>query len=93
MTNNLHFQALAKGHDIPEVGQVQVSWHTGQPPVTEKDKTMTSAAVSSSEDKSVEEAMHPSNGIERHLSPHPQEEEVIASGWGGDEDEDGMGML
>ena len=85
---------MAKGQNIPQVGQVQISWYTGQPPaVITKDKVITSTAVSSKDNKSAEEVMHPSNGIERHLSPHPQEEEVVASGWGGDGDEDGMGML
>lgn len=29
----------------------------------------------------------------QHHLPPQDEEEVVASGWGGDEDEDGMGML
>jgi RNA-binding protein 26 len=86
-------QGLAKGQNIPQVGQVQISWYTGQPPAPTKDNAMTSTVVPSKEDKGVEESMHSSNGIERHPSPHPQEEEVVASGWGGDGDEDGMGML
>lgn len=32
-------------------------------------------------------------GDERHHSPNPTEDEVVASGWGGHDDEDGMGML
>jgi len=87
-------QGLAKGQNIPQVGQVQVSWYTGQPPVTTtKDNSLSPAVAPSEDNKGAEETMHPSNKQERHPSPHHQEEEVVASGWGGDEDEDGMGML
>lgn len=93
LTDDFLPQGLAKGQNIPQVGQVQISWYTGQPPAPTKDNSMTSTVVPSKEDKGVDESMHSSNGIERHPSPHPQEEEVVASGWGGDGDEDGMGML
>jgi RNA-binding protein 26 len=87
-------QGLAKGQNIPLVGQVQVSWYTGQLPAASTiDKAISPTTIHSKNDKDAEEPMQLSNGDDRHPSPHPQEEEVVASGWGGDEDEDGMGML
>ncbi|KAL0950899.1 hypothetical protein HGRIS_007658 [Hohenbuehelia grisea] len=81
-------QGLAKGSQVPTIGAVQVSWHT--PGATVATKT---GPTSSTEDSKPEER-EPSPLPERLGSPHLVDEEVIASGWGGDGDgEDGMGML
>jgi len=85
-------QGLAKGQNITQIGPVQVSWYSGQP--TMKGKAVSPALLSrESKDDKVEgdEPAHSSHKDEHH-SHHP-EEEVVASGWGGDGDEDGMGML
>ncbi|KAG6902820.1 hypothetical protein C0995_011307 [Termitomyces sp. Mi166 len=86
-------QGLAKGSNIPTVGAVQITWYAGQlhmsttipkaPPNVPSgppDTVMTEPSLSRSP-----KILH---------SPRPQDEEVIASGWGEDGDgEDGMGML
>jgi RNA-binding protein 26 len=92
-------QGLAKGQSISQLGPVQVSWHTGQPSATttKSNKAMSPVIPSKDvkDDKAAgDESAQLSHGDEheRHRSPHP-EEEVVANGWGGDRDEDGMGML
>jgi RNA-binding protein 26 len=77
---------LAKGVNIPLIGAVQISWSTGK----ESTPTQTTKPL----------AVEPANGVsssapqtpDLHHS-HLQEEEIVASGWGGDDDEDGMGLL
>jgi len=83
-------QGLAKGQNIPQVGPVQVSWytHTPAPPaVPSKSKSQQSSFMRDAPPHLPHEGED-----ERHHSPHA-EEEVVANGWGGDEDGDGMGML
>ncbi|KAI0271515.1 hypothetical protein BC834DRAFT_859977 [Gloeopeniophorella convolvens] len=88
-------QGLAKGTNIPLAGQKQVSWYAGQPSVgaggaagaqikTELADSGAGAAkqLKGGDEYGREQVMH-----------SPREEEPAVSGWGGDEDEDGMGML
>lgn len=88
-------QGLAKGQNILKVGPVQVSWHNGQTSTITKSKTVSPVIPSKqAKDKRADAPAHLSreDEHERHQSPHA-EEEVVANGWGGDGDEDGMGML
>lgn len=88
-------QAMAKGINIPDVGSVQISWLTNKPaPVA------STPAASDQEDKS-EDTTNTSEGHDLHHDDHNEisgrlsprmEEEVVNSGWGGD-DEDGMGGI
>ncbi|EPQ60916.1 hypothetical protein GLOTRDRAFT_118964 [Gloeophyllum trabeum ATCC 11539] len=75
-------QGLAKGTNIPSVGQVRISWFTGQ-------SAGTAADTSASATQDASESMPPYDMDTRH-SP-PVQEEVTASGWG--DEEDGMGLL
>jgi RNA-binding protein 26 len=86
------YQGMSKGYNVPTVGTIQLSWHTG--------KQSTAATISTSTSPGA--ADHTSAESERLPSPEQatlhssrvQEEEVVASGWGEDGDgEDGMGML
>ncbi|KAK7463811.1 hypothetical protein VKT23_005749 [Stygiomarasmius scandens] len=84
-------QGLAKGSSIPIIGSVQLSWHNGAPPPN------ATASKSSGDSKLESGPDNRTNGASGQ-SPEPEpestplhEEEVVASGWGGDE-EDGMGM-
>jgi RNA-binding protein 26 len=91
LSHNIHLsiQGLSKGTKIPPLGQVQVSWFTGHLPSNPQQETQP-ALSNSTEDK--DQAHSPLHG--EPLSPHIQEEEVVASGWGGTGDDgDGMGML
>jgi len=90
-------QGLAKGQNIFKIGPVQVSWYSGQPSATTKKSTGVTPAVQSKNAKDDQSAGDDPAPLsheehERHHSPHA-EEEVVANGWGGDGDEDGMGML
>jgi len=70
-----------------------VSWHSGQPITKSIAISPALPSKDANDEKAVgDESAHLSRGDERHHSPHP-EEELVASGWGGDGDEDGMGML
>jgi RNA-binding protein 26 len=94
LTDVLLLQGLAKGHNIPGVGPVKVSWFTG--PQSNTDAIHKSpASLDIKDDKITIRRQAQSPDPEPHLSPHAREEEVVASGWGGDGDgeEDGMGML
>ena len=88
---NMFLQALAKGSDIPSVGTVQITWHTSQHSNANSQAPTVSSSQSAHADKIADEL--PSSSRPRHIppSPQPQEEEVVASGWG-DGDEDGMGF-
>jgi len=91
-------QGLAKGPNIPLVGQKQISWYnasptaapvvTGPTPATPSKSGTTLFGAPSSQfgEETYDRGQH--SGI---LSPH--DDEPAVSGWGGDEDEDGMGML
>jgi RNA-binding protein 26 len=76
--------------NIPLIGAVQISWSTGKESTSTMPPNQTTKFL----------AVEPTNGItsstpqtpDLHHS-HLQEEEIVASGWGGDEDEDGMGLL
>ncbi|KAK1229388.1 hypothetical protein PQX77_007565 [Marasmius sp. AFHP31] len=77
------YEGLAKGTDIPVVGTVQITWHSGAaPPIPPKSTTEPSNPDTKSESGPREAS--PAR------SPH-HEEEMVASGWGGDDD--GMGMI
>ncbi|ESK98423.1 ccch zinc finger and rrm domain-containing protein [Moniliophthora roreri MCA 2997] len=71
-------QGLAKGTGIPMLGSVQISWYTGP-------DTSTTDADAKSE-------IRPSSPRQSPPRSPPHEEEIVASGWGGN-DEDGMGMI
>ncbi|PPQ90430.1 hypothetical protein CVT25_014948 [Psilocybe cyanescens] len=90
---------LAKGANIPIVGSVQISWYTGKDGNTNMTPTQTSKVLPSEPSGGTPTASH---SIEHdHDAPrspethaaHLQEEEIVASGWGGGDDEDGMGLL
>ncbi|KAG6845674.1 hypothetical protein H0H87_005881 [Tephrocybe sp. NHM501043] len=87
-------QGLSKGSNVPTIGAVQITWYTGQPPVTTSPQQAGSpVALSEPSDTVMAEAPRPRSPEVIH-SPRPHDEEVIASGWGEDGDgEDGMGML
>ena len=84
------FQGLAQGTNIPIVGSVQVGWHN---PSTSSAPKPAPAVQTTNGHRS------PSTptDTERHRSPEPShshpEEEIIASGWGGGDEDDGMGLL
>ncbi|KII93454.1 hypothetical protein PLICRDRAFT_131242 [Plicaturopsis crispa FD-325 SS-3] len=82
-------QGLAKGSNISTIGPVQVSWYADNPSAstTPVPKTTPHTPVNDAPDVHIPEQIH-------EHSPVHMEEEVAASGWGGDGDgEDGMGML
>ncbi|KAH7913003.1 hypothetical protein BJ138DRAFT_1082464 [Hygrophoropsis aurantiaca] len=85
-------QGLSKGQDIPSIGHVHIAWHTG----AQSNGTSQSTAIKASPQASLRDEVADlpdlSSPMDAHASPHP-EEEVIASGWGNDGDEDGMGMF
>ncbi|KIK71256.1 hypothetical protein GYMLUDRAFT_33395 [Collybiopsis luxurians FD-317 M1] len=81
-------QGLAKGTSIPMIGSVQISWFTGaQPPASSATKSNSAETRSTNEE-----------GSKIELDPEPESsshsvdelEDVVASGWG--RDDDGMGM-
>jgi RNA-binding protein 26 len=92
-------QGLAKGSSIPLAGQKQISWYNGLS-TTVPGASGTMAATPSKAGSTTlsgapaSELSEDAYGRERHpgvLSPH--DDEPAVSGWGGYEDEDGMGML
>ncbi|KAI0307595.1 hypothetical protein B0F90DRAFT_1675092 [Multifurca ochricompacta] len=86
-------QAFAKGSNIPLVGQKQISWYLGSSFSTSvigvraaaPSKTLPGALSSGLNDEEY--------GHVRSSMPSLHDEEPAVNGWGGDEDEDGMGML
>ncbi|KAG9314665.1 hypothetical protein JVU11DRAFT_5470 [Chiua virens] len=83
-------QALAKGSNIPSIGAVQISWHSGQ----QSFPSSQTFAVSSSQPNLKENGMEDAPPLpvqQDHSLSRRQEEEVVASGWG-DGDEDDMGF-
>ena len=84
---------MAKGQNISQIGPVQVSWHTGQLTTNSNAKSPALPSKDVKDEKATGGELAPSSHEdEGPRSPHP-DEEVVASGWGGDGDEDGMGML
>ncbi|KAF9073733.1 hypothetical protein BDP27DRAFT_1318062 [Rhodocollybia butyracea] len=79
-------QGLAKGTSIPMIGSVQVSWFTGAQPSLSASKT-DSQVVDSTFKASLKV-----DSIDPESSTHSVEEveDVVASGWG--REDDGMGM-
>jgi RNA-binding protein 26 len=82
---------------VPTIGPVNISWYAGTPVTTGPISSSASPVVASSATPNVHltEPARPSSPEQPtiHASIN-QEEEVVASGWGGDGDgEDGMGML
>ncbi|KXN84792.1 hypothetical protein AN958_12086 [Leucoagaricus sp. SymC.cos] len=83
-------QGLAKGNNVSTVGSVQLSWYSAKPsnaPAASAAASKTVAAATTSlGGKAHEEG--------RQHTPEPEaEEEMVARGWGGEDDGDGMGML
>lgn len=76
--------------NIPIIGSVQISWSTG------KESTSTTTSTQTIKPLASESTNGPSTEAPQtpdvHHS-HLQEEEIVASGWGGDDEEDGMGLL
>ncbi|TFY59515.1 hypothetical protein EVJ58_g5728 [Rhodofomes roseus] len=85
-------QALAKGTSIPPIGQVQISWYQAPQPTAgaSKPASVPPEAPSVVEEKTVvdERPGSPSSPEDSHMH-----EEMDAAGWGGDDGEDGFGML
>lgn len=92
-------QGLAKGSNIPIIGTVQISWYTGKQSTTSSMSSGESGAQpvttgTKSTGTSTNGAIRVGSHVGRHSPIHLPEEEIVASGWGGEEDEaDGMGML
>lgn len=90
LRSDLLIQGLAKGNSIPTIGSVQITWYTGKQggngaPAASPKPTKPSATPLT-ENRELKSPEMPESVL--------QEEEVVASGWGGDEDDgDGMGML
>ncbi|KAG6850328.1 hypothetical protein H0H93_014903 [Arthromyces matolae] len=83
-------QGLAKGTNIATIGGVTISWYIGQPTAPKSAPPSTAHLEPSDIHMG---PTQPSHSAEQMNSPRP-DEEVVASGWGGDGDgEDGMGML
>lgn len=85
-------QGLGKGPNIPTVGQVQISWYTEKPSVASSQSTSIDRPGVSPTIKSLQGGETRSEGS-RHTPEPDAEEEMVARGWGGDDDGDGMGML
>lgn len=84
---------MSKGSNVPTVGPVNISWYAGTPapPRPVSSSVSPGAASSGTPDTHM---IRPSSPEQPTIPPLNQEEEVVASGWGGDGDgEDGMGML
>ncbi len=85
---------MAKGTNVPTVGTVELSWYVGSLPPPRPSNispTNTSSAASLTTDSKMSAPPPVPDADEKNLS-HIPDEEVIASGWGGDT-EDGMGMF
>ncbi|EIW86506.1 hypothetical protein CONPUDRAFT_133927 [Coniophora puteana RWD-64-598 SS2] len=90
-------QALAKGQDVPSVGQVQISWHATAPPPSgaiKPQQQQQQQRVSKDKTSSTNDTQHDGAHEEGHDASHNDrnDEEVVASGWGAEGD-DGMGMM
>ncbi|KAI9512644.1 hypothetical protein F5148DRAFT_992132 [Russula earlei] len=83
-------QGLAKGFNIPLAGQKQVSWYVVSPAATGATPSKSTTLPGAPTSEYVEEEYSREHYPVAHLV---HEEEPAVSGWGGDEDEDGMGML
>ncbi|KAH9937502.1 uncharacterized protein B0H18DRAFT_970925 [Fomitopsis serialis] len=85
-------QALSKGTSISTIGQVQISWYQTQQPSAGLAKPVPALPETPSgvEDKNPIEdrPASPSSPDDSHMH-----EEMGAAGWGGDDAEDGFGML
>ncbi|KAG5648152.1 hypothetical protein DXG03_006106 [Asterophora parasitica] len=92
-------QGLAKGNRVPTVGQIQITWYTGKPSTASAPAPKSASSVANAPSSEVPAGLSTKETPRDHSpeplhSPHGQDEEVIASGWGEDGDgEDGMGML
>ncbi|KAG0697156.1 hypothetical protein DFH29DRAFT_991492 [Suillus ampliporus] len=86
-------QGFTKGSTIAAVGPVKISWHTAQQSQARpQGVTAPSPQTVITKDAHPDDTRSASPSQGRRSSPRPQEEEVVASGWG-DGDEDGMGMF
>ncbi len=87
-------KGLAKGSSIPTVGDVHLSWHTETLPPSSSVAPAVESNTPLQETPGPRDIHSPAPepDTESKGSPTAQEEEVIASGWGGD-GEDGMGMF
>jgi len=86
-------QGFAKGSTIAAVGPVKISWYSAQPSQA-KPQGIAAPIPQPAPTKDIHpnDTRNTSPSPGRRPSPRPQDEEVIASGWG-DGDEDGMGMF
>ncbi|KAH9049466.1 hypothetical protein EDB84DRAFT_1037590 [Lactarius hengduanensis] len=82
-------QGLAKGSNIPPSGQRQISWYHNGPSTSAAGAGATTAPPKATPDVSNDEGY----GREQPTIHTLNDEEPAVSGWGGDEEEDGMGML
>lgn len=81
-------QGLAKGTSIPMIGSVQVTWFTGTLPSTSSASKSETAGPVSPEQSTKGQSID----TEPESLPEPVEEveDVVARGWG--REDDGMGM-
>ena len=88
---------MSKGSNVPTIGPVNISWYTGTLATAGPVSTSVSPENTSNntpEARTTESARPRSPDHSTTQPSLSHEEEVIASGWGGDGDgEDGMGML
>lgn len=87
-------QGLAKGSSIPTAGTVQISWFSGQP---SSSPTTVPSASSTDVDGTRVKSPAPTSSRQGEVDSvggvPALDEEVVASGWGAEDEEDGMGML
>ncbi|KAI0296585.1 hypothetical protein BC826DRAFT_1003763 [Russula brevipes] len=86
-------QGFAKGSNIPLAGQKQISWYNGLPTGSGQERQRRRPRRGGDDDDDdVWREVH-SRGQHSGVHSLHHDEEPAVSGWGGDEDEDGMGML
>jgi RNA-binding protein 26 len=84
-------QGFAKGSNIPLAGQKQISWYNGS--------STSAAGATATPSKTTTRSDAPASEFNEEYGREPlsvhslHDEEPAVIGWGGDEDEDGMGML
>ena len=96
------YQGLAKGTNISPIGTVQITWHTGAPQqngtsnaTTPAKSTPPTTTPAHTNLKNGNVAPHPplDEDIDVHPREEDHEEELGASGWGGDDGDEGYGMM
>jgi RNA-binding protein 26 len=82
----MYLQGLAKGTNIPTVGQVQVSWQTAPTPTT-------TAGGSAAPTASTAGSISADASMLAHDDMDGADDLLTTTGWGVDDDADGMGLM